>query len=98
MSLFQLSEKHFDIVKDILRQFELNECTFIFGSRAKGTAEKFSDLDICLKKKIEKTEFRKIVDAFEDSDLPIKVDVILWDEIDDNFKNHIIKDMVLFKR
>lgn len=94
MKTIQLEDKHFEIVHRILN--ELNISAFVFGSRAKNTAKPLSDLDLCLKVNYEKSTVRKLQDAFEESDLPFKVDVVVWTEISEDFKKHIEKDLVKF--
>ncbi len=94
MKNIQLEPRHLIIVKDILKKFEIT--AFVFGSRAKNTAKLLSDLDLCLKDNFDKSTIRKLQDAFEESDLPFKVDVVIWSEISEAFKNHIEKDLVSF--
>jgi predicted nucleotidyltransferase len=59
-----------------------------FGSRVKGNAQKYSDLDICIM--CDKELSPKVVDELEDefveSDLPIKVDIVIWGNIADDFR------------
>jgi len=91
MNKIQLEEKHLKIVKDIL--LKNNISAYVFGSRAKGTAKALSDLDLCIKDDSAKSEIRRLQDAFEESNLPFKVDIILWSEISENFQKHIQDDL-----
>lgn len=95
MANLQIEPGHLEIIRKILAMFSVE--SYIFGSRAKGTARQYSDLDIVLKGDVDRETLSKIRDAFEESNLPYKVDVILWNDIDDNFKRHIQFDMVLLK-
>lgn len=54
----------------------------VFGSRATGCARPASDLDLVVFPPVARRELRDLRFAFEESDLPIKVDVLAWDEID----------------
>jgi predicted nucleotidyltransferase len=92
MKTIQLEDKHLEIVRQILT--ELKVSVFVFGSRAKKTAKPLSDLDLCLKDNYDKSTIRKLQDAFEESDLPFKVDVVVWSELSDDFQKHIEKDLV----
>ncbi len=92
MKSIQLVDKHFEIVRQILSKLKVS--VFVFGSRAKNTAKPLSDLDLCLKDNYDKSTVRKLQDAFEESDLPFKVDVVVWSELSDDFKKHIEKDLV----
>ena len=95
MKSIQLEPKHLEIVKNILA--ELKVTPYVFGSRAKNTAKPLSDLDLCLKDNYGKSVVRKLQDAFEESDLPFKVDVVVWAELSEGFKNHIEGDLVKFE-
>jgi predicted nucleotidyltransferase len=91
---FQLEEKYYKIVKDILNQHQVE--VFVFGSRSKGIAKKFSDLDFVIKEEIDTRKLNKLKNSFDESDLPFKVDVIPWNSIDESFKNHILSDLKKF--
>lgn len=95
MKTIQLEPKHLKIVLDLLKKYDVK--AYAFGSRAKQTAKPLSDLDLCLKNNYDKSTVRKLQDAFEESDLPFKVDIIIWDEITESFQNHIQNDLVLLK-
>ena len=92
MKSIQLAPGHLLIVKQILDHFKVSAS--VFGSRAKNQAKEFSDLDICLMESYDKTTIRKVQDAFEDSQLPMKVDVVVWSELTDDFKKKIAVDLV----
>jgi hypothetical protein len=34
-------------------------------------------------------------DDFEESNLPFKVDIVVWDQLDSHFQQHIQKDLTL---
>ncbi len=89
----QLEQKHLNLLKEILQKFSIE--VYVFGSRAKGNARKLSDLDLCIKQEIDKSTLRKFKDSLEESNLPFKVDVVVWDELSDAFKSHIEKDLSL---
>lgn len=54
----------------------------VFGSRATGSARASSDLDLVIMPPISQRELYDLMEAFEESDLPIFVDVLAWDRID----------------
>lgn len=68
---------------------------FAFGSRVKGSHRKFSDLDICIKAPISDAQLSHLEEDLEESDLPFKVDIVLWDRCSDDFKNIILNDLEL---
>lgn len=94
MSHIQMDEHHYQIVKKILNHYNVK--TMIFGSRAKGTAKKFSDLDLVLLDPVEGRKLTSIKSDLEESNLPYKVDIIQWNELDQNFQNHIKNDLKEF--
>lgn len=94
MKNIQLETKHLEIVKEILNKHNIS--VYVFGSRAKNTAKRLSDLDLCLKEPYSKSTVRKLQDAFEDSDLPFKVDIVVWSDLSESFKKHIENDLVAF--
>lgn len=92
MNQIQLEPQHFKIVKQILDEFKTQ--VFVFGSRAKGGAKPLSDLDLCIKSNGNKRLLRELKDAFDESNLPFKVDIVDWSEISDSFRQHIEKDLI----
>ena len=95
LKVLDLTKQELSIVKEILKN---HPNAIIFGSRIKGTRKKFSDLDICLKKKIKDSEHELLREAFENSDLPFKVDIILYDEVRDSFKKIIDNQGIKFSK
>lgn len=90
--MVNIEPKYLEIILNILRQYPYE--FYLFGSRAKGINQKFSDLDLCIKQHISRRERAKIIQAFDDSKLPITVDLVIWEECSSDFKNLIAKDMV----
>lgn len=82
---------HLVIVKNILAKYPHKFC--VFGSRTKGNPKRYSDLDICIMDEIKDLELSYIEDEFENSDLPFKVDLIVWNNISDEFKDIIRNDL-----
>ena len=60
------------------------------GSRVKGTSRPTSDLDLVVfagpKQSAQVAELRE---AFEESNLPFRVDLFVWDEVPESFRKHI---------
>ncbi len=91
MNKIHLSQEELKIVREILKDRK-DAC--IFGSRAKGTHKKLSDLDICLKNPISAYEYEILQEKLEESDLPFKVDIVEFDKISDSFKKIIDKKCI----
>ncbi len=83
-----------EIVKNVLG--ELCQYTVAFGSRIKGTHEKFSDLDLCIKAEnsISLEKILSLKRNFSNSDLPYKIDLIDYHSIGDAFQTIINQDGV----
>ena len=61
-----------------------------FGSRVNGKAKKFSDLDlVVLGPKLSDSVRMDLADAFRESDLPFKVDLIEWETTQPYFRKII---------
>lgn len=97
--MFGLNEKHFNYIIEVLKKYAPNAKYFVFGSRAKENYNQYSDIDIALDfGKIAPIEtLDKIRLEFNNSTLPIEVDIVDLNAIDENFKDIIKKDLVEIK-
>ena len=71
-----------------------------FGSRAKRNAKAYSDLDLALITTVPLTldQLARITDAFETSDLTIRVDVVDWASTSEAFRTIIHRDKVVLQK
>ena len=71
-----------------------------FGSRVKGTAKPYSDLDLALITVQPMTlhQLADIEEAFSQSDLPIKVDLLDWAAASPGFKAMVEQSKVVVQR
>lgn len=87
-----LLEPHdLEIVVKILKQYLPEYAIWAFGSRVRGGAKKFSDLDLVVVT-TEPLSLEKLADveeAFDQSDLPFKVDIVDWASTTEAFRNII---------
>ena len=78
------------IVLDIIKKFIPNCTVKIFGSRCNGKNKIYSDLDMAIisadKNKIPLKLLGQIKNAFEESNLNFRVDVLDWYRVSDDFK------------
>ncbi len=91
MTAIHIESRHLEIVQKILRPY--HQEFYVFGSRSKGNQRPLSDLDITSKKPLSKLQVSEINELLEESNLPFKVDLILWDEIEESFKKTIQADL-----
>ena len=70
-----------------------------FGSRAKGTARKNSDLDLAIvgSVAIPVRVMNRLRRAFEDSRIPFQVDLVDWQRLDDDFREVVRRDHVVLR-
>ena len=67
---------------------------WVFGSRATGRARRYSDLDLAIDagRPLTLDETASLADAFSESDLVYRVDVVDWRTIDDRFRQIIVRN------
>ena len=86
-----LRPDHWTIVSYILRQHVPDREVLAFGSRATWTAKNYSDLDLAIlgDKPLSLNVSSALAEAFGESDLPFKVDLVDWARVDDRFREII---------
>ncbi len=89
--MIDLSADQLSTVRRILLDFAPNIPAYAFGSRTTGRARKFSDLDVALVpvQALDWHTLARLREAFEDSTLPITVDVIDWTQAGPAFRQHV---------
>ena len=100
MQLVDLRADHLALVREILGRLAPNAEVSVFGSRAKWVARETSDLDLCIRE-AEPLGFKRIgllKEAFEESNLPYKVDVLDWATTSENFRKIIERDKVVIQK
>lgn len=85
-----------DVLRILREQVPAIE-VWAFGSRARRTAKPYSDLDLALITRQPRSleQMAAITDAFETSDLPIRVDVVDWASTSEAFRKIIERDRVV---
>lgn len=85
-----------DIVTTILRRHVPDREILIFGSRVTGSAKPFSDLDLAVMgdQPLSSALLGQLNDAFDESNLPFKVDIVDWAATNPSFKQIIARDGV----
>ena len=91
--MLQLAEKHKKILQQILSKYPYK--FYAYGSRAKGTARKLSDLDICYQENISDAVAFQIEEEFKESDLPFVVELVAWKQMRPEFREMIKKNLTL---
>lgn len=94
---FNVEERHLEIVKKNLQEIVPNATVYIFGSRAKGYAKPYSDLDLAIDlngEKLNLSTLAKLNSFFEGTTIPYKIDIVDLNSINDEFKSNIKNDLI----
>lgn len=96
METLDLEERHKDFIINSITAIIPDVEIFIYGSRVKGKARKYSDVDIALKcdEEIPFDTMLKLKAFFSDSIFPYMVDIIDLNSISENFKTRIQNDLL----
>ena len=83
-------------VIDLIKYYIPNTEVWVYGSRVKFTSRPASDLDIvAFSTPEQKMDIYNLKEAFEESDIPFRVDLFVWDEIPKQFKNNIKSEHII---
>ena len=82
-------------VLSLLGQHLPGTAAWVYGSRAKWTSRSQSDLDLVVFPTPKQRErVGDLREAFEESNLPFRVDLFVWDEVPDTFREQIHADHI----
>ncbi len=86
-----ITDAEWSIVSNILKKYLSQYSVWAFGSRVRQTHKPFSDLDIVVvnDQPLSIATMAELSEAFSESDLSWKVDVVDWASISDSFKDTI---------
>ncbi|MCX8049211.1 MAG: nucleotidyltransferase domain-containing protein [Methylohalobius sp.] len=98
--MINVNPHHLKTIKRILRE-HVPDCEVrAFGSRVNGRAKDYSDLDLVVvgDKELPLDTLSLLREAFEDSDLPFRVDVLDWHAISEKFRRVIENHYEILQR
>jgi len=83
-----LRPNEWEIVRDILERHVPDREVWAFGSRVKGTAKPYSDLDLTIlgSEPLALSTAAELADDFSESDLPFKVEIVDWATTGERFR------------
>ena len=92
-----VSEGDWLIIRAILHEHVPDCAVWAFGSRAIGRAKPYSDLDLAIngEKPLGIDLAAQLAEAFAESDLPYKVDIVDWTTVSERFRKVIERDRVV---
>ncbi|MBF0110722.1 MAG: nucleotidyltransferase domain-containing protein [Magnetococcales bacterium] len=92
-SALHILPRHLEMVKNLLRQFLPDAEVWAYGSRVTGKNHEASDLDLVVRNpenpQVEIPSVAALKEAFTESDLPIRVDVVEWARVPETFHRTI---------
>jgi predicted nucleotidyltransferase len=92
-----LDARHISTVQEILRAHVPDREVWVFGSRATGVQLKqFSDLDLAISGELSLEQKGALAEAFEESLLPMKVDIVTLGSLPADFAERIKPDLLPF--
>ena len=93
-----LTPAHKKIVIKLLQEHIPQTLVWAYGSRVQGKAHPSSDLDLVVFTQPEQREsIFELKDAFEESDLPFRVDLFVWNEIPEHFHSNIKETHIILQ-
>lgn len=89
--MIDLSPEHLAEVRRILASLAPDLEVLAFGSRVRGAARAYSDLDLALRgpAPLDPRRLAALKDAFAESDLPFSVDVLDWRAVSPEFRRTV---------
>ncbi|MBR1374657.1 MAG: nucleotidyltransferase domain-containing protein [Cardiobacteriaceae bacterium] len=98
MPKIQMTNKEHNIVRDILQKYVPDYEVWAFGSRATQTAKPYSDLDLAIisNQPLSLQKMADLNNAFSESDLNWKVDIVDWCNTTNWFRQIISQEKIVF--
>ncbi|MFH1847040.1 MAG: nucleotidyltransferase domain-containing protein [Candidatus Omnitrophota bacterium] len=95
------SKKHVNDIKDFVLDFFKKDDIkiFLFGSRARGDANLYSDIDIGIipGKNFDRSKITMLRGKIEDLNIPNKIEIVNFSEVSAEFKQEALKGAVIWK-
>lgn len=85
-----------ELLLELIAQHLPNTEVWVHGSRVKWSARPSSDLDLVVFSKPDQNyQVSELREAFDQSNLPFRVDLLVWDSVPEQFRQEIKKDHVV---
>ncbi|MCK5565083.1 MAG: nucleotidyltransferase domain-containing protein [Planctomycetes bacterium] len=93
--MIKISKEQLKIVNEILDDYLPAREVMAFGSRTMDNPKPYSDLDIAVmgESPVDFKTLALLKDAFSESDLPMRVDILQWCKINPEFKKIILSQL-----
>jgi predicted nucleotidyltransferase len=98
-SVLQITEIEWQQVRVILQHYLANYSVWAFGSRVSGKPKPYSDLDLAIisQQPLSLSLLAEVAEAFSESDLPWKVDLVDWATTSERFRQVITQQKLVVK-
>lgn len=88
-----------EIVLSLLKRYLPNTEVWAYGSRVQWKAKPYSDLDmVAFATEEQANNVFELKEAFEESDLPFRVDLFIWDKVPERFHKNIKKEHIILQK
>ena len=96
----QISDNEWQHVSAILQRYLPQYEVWAFGSQVKGKAKPYSDLDLAIVSDtpLPLALLAEVAEAFSESDLPWKVDLVDWATTSERFRQVIAEQKLILKQ
>ena len=85
-------------ILSLLKEHIPNVNVWAYGSRVTGRSHPHSDLDlIAFTSKDQQAQISALKEAFEEGNLPFRVDLFIWNEVPEQFHKNIEKEHVVLQ-
>ena len=85
-----ITAEHRKTILTLLKRHLPNTTVWVYGSRAKRTAQSRSDLDLVVFASPRQNNQVSILrEMFEESDLPFRVELFVWDDVPESFREQV---------
>ncbi len=85
-----LSDAEVAEVRACFQQYLPGTAVWAYGSRVTGNAKPYSDLDlVAFSESNQQMHISELREAFEESSLPFRVDLFVWEQMPESFRGNI---------
>ena len=98
-SPIDVSSEQYETILTLLRKYLPETTAWVYGSRAKRTSRPHSDLDLVIfAEPGQHLQVGELKEAFDESNLPFRVDLFVWDEVPESFREQIERRHVILTK
>lgn len=91
-----MKDKDYQYLLESFKKYIPSARVWAYGSRVKGTAKTYSDLDIVVfTGENQKKNIAELKEELEESSLPFRVDLFVWDEVPEEFRANIKREKLV---